>query len=397
LTNPTSKSCPCCGGTNFERLFDFGRVPVSGHFRADPSAPVATAELGFELCADCGLVRQAENAAPRDYSTIDRATAGQFPSYGAKLISTLQSHGIAPDDLVLDIGSNDGSFLEALRNAGFRRLAGVEPSHQLAERGRARGFPVENDYFGPALLPRLLAGHGRARALVCRHTIEHVPDPLAFVSALRGCLDADGGIALIEVPDGSAIPELLNVYEFWDEHLYCFCAENLVKLVERAGLRVLDVQVQPHLDTRNLLLWCTTAPGKSVASSQRDCVALWRGLERAWSAGRAKIEAAVRAAPRPLYFIGGSHSQYNFANYAGIGALVDKMIDDDATKAGRYPPVAGGQPSIISTAQFEAAARSGTVLKTGFGYPKWTARIEAHAAQHGMRVLDPHDFLERSK
>jgi SAM-dependent methyltransferase len=397
LQNLSTKGCPCCGGMKFERLLDFGPVPVSGHFRAVPAEPLAMAPLGFELCAECGLVRQSENAAPRDYSTTDRATTGQFPSYGDGLISALRSQGVGQDDLVLDIGSNDGSFLEALRGAGFRRLVGVEPSRELAERGRLRGFPVENDYFGPALAPRILAKYGRARALVCRHTIEHVPDPLAFVSALHSCLHAGAGIALIEVPDGSAIPELLNVYEFWDEHLYCFCVENLVKLVERAGLRVLDAQVQPHLATRNLLLWCTTAPGKGAAGAQRDCVALWRGLERAWTASRTKLEAAVRSAPRPVYLIGGSHSQYNFANYAGIGTLVDNLIDDDATKVGRYPPVAGGQPSIISTAQFEAAARSGTVLKTGFGYPKWTARIEAHAAQHGMRMLDPHDFLECSK
>lgn len=355
------------------------------------------ARLGFELCAACGLVRQSGGAGPRDYSGTDRATARQFPSYGGELIAKLQSLGVGPEDLVLDIGSNDGSFLEALRGAGFRRVVGVEPSRRLAEDGRARGFAVENDYFAPQIVPRLVATHGHARAAVCRHTIEHVPDPGAFVSALRACLDAKTGVALIEVPDGSAIPELMNVYELWDEHLYCFCAENLTRLVERAGMRVLEIQVQPHLDTRNLLLWCGIGEGAGFAGAGRNCVSLWRGLEHAWARFRARLEAAVKVAPRPLYLIGGSHSQYNFANYAGIGPLVDRFIDDDAAKIGRFPPVEGGSPSIISTAQFEASARGGTVLKTGFGYPKWTARVSEHAARHGMRVLDPGDFLERSK
>ncbi len=354
------------------------------------------AELRFELCAACGLVRQSDGA-PRDYSGTDRATARQFPSYGDKLIATLKSMGVGLDDLVLDIGSNDGSFLEALRGAGFTRLVGVEPSRRLAEDGRARGFSVEDDYFGPQMVPRLLASHGRARAAVCRHTIEHVPDPLAFVSALRECLNPETGIALIEVPDGSAIPELGNVYEFWDEHLYCFCAENLARLAERAGMRIHAIEVQPHLDTRNLLLWCGMGEGAGSTGGGRDCVTLWRRVEQDWTGFRARLQAAVKVAPRPLYLIGGSHSQYNFANYAGIGALVDRFIDDDGAKIGRFPPVAEGSPSIISTAQFEASARGGSVLRTGFGYPKWTARVSEHAARHGMRVLDPRDFLECRK
>lgn len=397
MHDPTHGCCPCCGASKFERLLDFGQVPVSGRFRADPAEPLAVAGLGFELCATCGLVRQSGGAGPRDYSGTDRATARQFPSYGHALIAKLKSMGVGPDDLVLDIGSNDGSFLEALRGAGFKRVVGIEPSRRLAEDGRARGFAVENDYFGPQIVPRLLATHGRAHAAVCRHTIEHVPDPIAFVSALRACLNTDTGVALIEVPDGSAIPELMNVYEFWDEHLYCFCAENLARLVGRAGMRVLEIQVQAHLDTRNLLLWCAVGEGAQFASKERNCVSLWRGLEQGWAGYRAKLEAALKAAPHPLYLIGGSHSQYNFANYSGIGALVDHFIDDDAAKIGSFPPVAGGRPSIISTAQFEASARGGSVLKTAFGYPKWMARVCEHAARHRMQVLDPRDFLERSK
>ncbi|HVA40068.1 MAG TPA: methyltransferase domain-containing protein [Candidatus Binataceae bacterium] len=386
--------CPCCGNRGFERLIDFGSVPISGWFRSDPREPAPSAELAFDLCNSCGLVRQLPGAAPRDYGATTRSTAKQFPAYGQALIERLASLGVGPNDLIVDVGSNDGVFLDALRTAGFSRLVGVEPSRQLADSARARGLRVENDYFGPHLVPDLLGAHGPARAIVCRHTLEHVPDPAAFVPALRDCLAPEGGVALLEVPDGAAIPDLMNVYEFWDEHLYCFCAENLARLLDRVGMPAFDAQVQPHLETRNLLLWCGRGRARAPEiGADRDCVALWRGLPARWAEFRERFGAALRDARRPIYLIGGSHSQYNIANYAGIGRFVDHLIDDDPAKLGGFPPILGASPSIISTARFESSARSGTVLITGFGYAKWTARICGHAAKHGMQRIDPRDFI----
>jgi Methyltransferase domain len=388
--------CPCCAATQFERLLDFGRVPASGFFRADPTEPFVSVPLAFELCRSCGIVRQHRGVAQREYDDITRPTARQFPVYGDELIANLKSLGVGPDDLVLEIGSNDGSLLERLRAAGFRRLLGVEPSHRLAESGCRRGLIVVNDYFGPEIVASLVAAHGPARAVICRHTLEHVPDPLGFLRALRDCLDARCGAALIEVPDSAVIPEQMNLYEFWDEHLYYFGAGNLARLLERAGINMLRLERQPHLDTRNLLAWCGAADKQQLArrpSVRPDAITLWQELPAKWLAYRRRLAGVVRAAPRPLYLIGASHPQYNLVNYVGIGALVDHFIDDDPAKVGRFPPVAEGRASIMSTAGFEATARSGTVLKTGFGYPQWTARVCEGATRHGMQVLDPRDSI----
>lgn len=370
---------------------------MSGLFRTDPAESVASTLLVFELCGSCGLVRQDGFRAPRDYSDADRPTGRQFPAYGEGLLAKLKSLEVAQDELILEVGSNDGSFLERLRGAGFRRLVGVEPSRRQAEEGEARGFAVVNDYFDAETVVGLLAAHGPARAAICRHTLEHVPEPLAFLTALRNCLNPRNGVALVEVPDAAVIPERMNVHELWDEHLYYFCHSNLARLVERVGMAVQEVEVQPHLDTRNLLLWCTSAAKgepSSPAEGDPGGIASWRGVAPAWEAYRGRLVEALRTAPRPLYLIGASHPQHNFANYTRIGALVDYFIDDDPAKIGRFPPVAGGLPSVISTAQFEATARAGTVLKTGFGYPQWTMRVCGHAAIQGMQALDPHALME---
>ncbi|MEI6724502.1 MAG: class I SAM-dependent methyltransferase, partial [Betaproteobacteria bacterium] len=335
---------------------------------------------------------------PRDYAEVTRATALQFPAYVHDLVAKLSGSGIGANDLVLEVGANDGMFLDVLRTAGFRRVVGVEPSQQLATAARARGHSVVCDYFGPDLVPRLASEFGAARAVICRHTLEHVPEPLGFVRALRQCLADEGSIALVEIPDGSAIPDLMNVYELWDEHLSYFSPGNFRRLLASGGLCVGETAVQPHLDTRNLLAWCrpsSAASGPAQTESDRHNVALWQSLPPRWGRFVAGFDEALRSAPGPVYTIGASHSQSNLINFSGVGHWVDSYIDDDTAKLGRLPPVGEARSGISSTADFERTAPSGSLVTTGFGYPRWTERLRAHAVAHGMTIVDPQLFFSR--
>jgi hypothetical protein len=241
-----------------------------------------------------------------------------------------------------------------------------------------------------------LLAHGPVKAVICRHTLEHVPQPDAFVSALAQCLDGDNALALVEVPDGSAIPDLLNVYEFWDEHLFCFSPNNLLRLLQRAGLQVVETVIQPHLETRNLLAWCKKAnaiPLLDFNDEDFKCVSLWKGLPERWHTFKTGFLDALVQAPRPVYAIGASHSQTNLINYSGVGKSVDFFIDDDPVKVGFFPPVAETGATIISTVQFNSKAVRGTLVKTGFGHDMWTKKLCAHALACGMTIIEVKDFI----
>ena len=394
----SARPCPCCGTLRFEPLLSFKGVPMSGVFRKAATDPLPRLDLDFELCSNCGFARQVASSIPRDYAEVTRATALQFPAYVHDLVARLRESGIGENDLVLEVGANDGMFLDVLHRAGFKRVVGVEPSQQLANAARARGHTVICDYFGPGLVPQLASEHGVAQAVICRHTLEHGPEPLAFVRALRQCLADEGSIALVEIPDGSAIPDLMNVYELWDEHLSYFSPGNYRRVLAGGGLSVVETAVQPHLDTRNLLAWCRPAgaaanPGQS--ESDRRSVALWKSLPPRWERFLAGFVQALRSAPGPVYAIGASHSQSNLINFSGVGQWVDSYIDDDAAKLGRLPPVSEARSGISSTADFERNARSGSLVATGFGYPRWTERLRAHANAHGMTIIDPQLFFSR--
>lgn len=390
MTHP----CPCCCGNEFQHLLTFGGLPPSGLFRLDSDEQQSTFTLELELCLACSLVRQKSMVHSKDYSSVERTPALRLPAHVSELVASLSLFGIRTSDFVLEVGSNDGAFLSALRASGYLNAAGVEPSIGLAKVARGKGFTILNDHFGPTCSEEIVQRFGRPRAIMCRHTVEHVPEPFTFVRTMRECLSEKGGILLIEVPDGSAVPELLNVYELWDEHLYYFSAENIGHMLCRAGLSVTKSQVYPHLDTRNIVLWAQPGVDNVVINPyQRQMFdrrrEQWRKMPRSWFQMITVLREKLDRAPRPVYVVGAGHSQTNFFNFADLGRMVDFMIDDDPQKLGKFPPMKDGEPFTISTPQFESRATRGTLILSGFGYPAWTQHIRVHAEKVGMEIIDP--------
>jgi SAM-dependent methyltransferase len=385
--------CPCCENQEFHDLVTFNAVPVSIKILNAPNDPVIARDLSFEVCSRCALVRLRDFDRPPDYTNINRAPVLRQPPHVEEMVRKLVARGVRSSDFLLEIGSNDGSFLEVLHNAGFNNVVGVEPSRVLADVARAKGFRIENDYFDVSLAHHVLRRYGHPAAVVCRHTLEHVPDPDTFIAAIRQCLDQAHGWFLLEIPDGSAIPDLMNVYEFWYEHLFYFSAANVEQLLRRNRFDVLEIQSTPHLDTRNLVAW--TKPVSQTLKLLPDAAfdsarEAWGRFGESWKEYKAAFSRRIVAAARPVYAIGASHSQTNFFNYADIISAVDFMIDDDPAKVGRFAPVREKSPAVISTKDFESSAHSGTVIKTGFGYRSWTARICDHAKAKGITIIDPY-------
>jgi len=94
----------------------------------------------------------------------------------------------------LDVGCGRGDLADALQTRGWQ-VAGIEPSERAAAAARLRGVEIIGSTLDTATLPQ--DGYD---LVVFRHSLEHLPDPVADLRRVRGAL-APGGRVVISVPN----------------------------------------------------------------------------------------------------------------------------------------------------------------------------------------------------
>lgn len=384
--------CPACMGGSYEILIDLGLLPHSGTFLSGPEEIYSTIHLSFEFCPKCALIRR--RFLERDscnYTHVSRTTSHRLSGYAEEITESLHRRGISSKAFIIEVGANDGAFLDVLAQAGFSKRLGVEPSHTCAEACHSKGHMVEAVHLNQTEALRIRENHGPASAVICRHTLEHVPDPFDFLLALRILLRGDG-ILFIEVPDARRIIRDMRGYELWDEHIHSFTPDNLVLLLHRAGFQVDEISLAPYRNTINILLWCKSGLSndgqvcsKAVLSSD---IQLCRAFASRWTSLCSQFLDEASDWPRPVVCLGASHHQSNLLLFTGIGCYLAFLVDDDPVKAGRFVPIPQSVP-VISTKQLLRDFHQGTLIRGAFGYEDWMDRICKTLMRKGINVFDP--------
>ena len=205
---------------------------------------------GFEvinvLCSNCGLVFQTPRMAASDLEDFYQqeyriAYQGQegpgerdFRVQKARaenLVKFLQEVGIDKVDRYVDIGSSAGLLMEEIQKAYDCQVVGIEPGDAYRENARSKGFDIYGD------LDQLENVEENKFDLVSMiHVLEHIPDPVGYLIALREKFLNLSGKLLLEVP---------NIYahdSFELAHMTSFSRETLTQVLEKAGYRTIFIE-----------------------------------------------------------------------------------------------------------------------------------------------------------
>jgi SAM-dependent methyltransferase len=209
--------------------------------------------LRTTICRRCGLVwsnpRPGEEEVRRYYSTgyrldykgystpsmrhVARSGRGALDRYRA-----LAPH-VARGSRVLDAGAGGGEVVYVLRKFGFD-ASGLEPDEQYARHAReALGVPVATGFVQDAEFPP-----GSFDAVTMYHALEHVEDPSAILSRLRGWI-AERGVLFIEVPNVEAVC-ISPAHRFHFAHFYNFNRDALEALGRKAGFEPVESTTSPN-------------------------------------------------------------------------------------------------------------------------------------------------------
>jgi SAM-dependent methyltransferase len=346
-------------------------LPLANSFltpeRARDPSPEPRYPLRMFYCIDCRLIQLLDLVDRKemfeDYAFLT-ATANtsviHFDQYADELTNRL---GLRIGDLVVDIGSNDGTLLKAFKRRGASVL-GIEPARNVASLAIADGIPTLNEYFGHTTMERI--GKNKAQIITANNVVSHVPDLNDFIASVDLLLSPRGLFAF-EVP---WVFDVLRHYNFdivYHEHLSYFGFKPLSAVLEKHDLELVDLEYFPQIHggtLRGLAAHRNAYPKNSEALDRTlgdeekgaDFDALERFSQRVEEI-REKLVKLLRMLKRDgkkIVGYGAPAKATILLNYCSIDrSMLDFVTDTTPFKQGKFIP--GVRIPIVAPDEFRKA------------------------------------------
>jgi len=235
-------ACPLCGSNDTLPFITRNGVPVHQNLLMNDVAAARSAtrgDLHLRSCPGCGFLWNAAFRADllsygRDYENTQTASPS-FDSYVDHLVDSLVADGVTGRE-VIEVGCGKGYFLERLCERGGNRGTGFDPSYVGPDETQGGRVRYVRSFYGGSRMTRT------ADVVVCRHVIEHVPDPVGFLAELRQALEASPHATVyFETPDLLWILEGTVIWDLFYEHCSYFTHGSLQNAFRRARFKPIAV------------------------------------------------------------------------------------------------------------------------------------------------------------
>lgn len=347
--------CQVCASTELDSVLFIGYLPPVNGMPVVGARPAEQPAYPAELlvCRRCtlaqlGCVVDPAILFPPSYpytSGTTRILRENFAELAAEVPTIVP---LGRDDLVVDVGSNDGTLLANFQRAGLR-VQGIEPTDTGLTAQRA-GIPTRIAFFGPEVAAAVRAEVGQAKVVTAANVFAHIEGIHDVVDAILTLL-SDDGVFISESHYWLSLLETVQYDTIYHEHLRYYSLSSLRHLLGMHGLEIIHAKripthggsirgyaarrgthkVRPSVSEILAVEACELTPERladfkrAVVSSKLELHGLLRD---------------VKAAGARVYGIGAPSRASTLVNYVGLDdGIVDRVLEvPGSSKIGRYLP-----------------------------------------------------------
>jgi SAM-dependent methyltransferase len=160
------------------------------------------------------------------------------------LAKSLVSKSDKTDPRVLEIGSNDGTLLSSLVEAGANEVVGVDPAKNLQQRNLNERIELIEGFFDQNLADGIAVNHEKFDIVVARNVLSHVPNLNNVMEGIKRII-RPGGIISIEFHEASKILTELHYESIYHEHTFYHSIKSIQAALNQIGFKIFDLTHSP--------------------------------------------------------------------------------------------------------------------------------------------------------
>ena len=160
-----------------------------------------------------------------------------------KYADWVKNEFLQPNSKLVEIGSNDGTFLDNFRNSNIDYV-GFEPSKNVAMEAEKNNIKTINNFFNPKNI-KILKNFKNNTDLICAsNVICHIPDLKNLILTIDELLSKKG-FFIFEEPYMGSMFEKVSFDQIYDEHIFMFSINSIKKIFGLYNFELIDVLPQP--------------------------------------------------------------------------------------------------------------------------------------------------------
>jgi D-mycarose 3-C-methyltransferase len=220
-----------------------GDMPLANSFTVDGVCKKYPLEVVY--CENCSLLQIANDIDPIQlfshypyHSSASKPLADHFENVAHAIEDVMQ-----PNDLICEIGCNDGVFLQHF-NDKLIRTVGVEPAINFEKDLTDKNVPFVQSFFDHDTAINIVDKHGKAKVIFAANVVAHVMDLHQLMLGVKRLL-TDDGMFILEVHALSNLLEHCCYDQIYHEHRCYFSLKSIKYLLEMYGFEIVDVKQFP--------------------------------------------------------------------------------------------------------------------------------------------------------
>ena len=234
-------NCRLCNSKELIKSIDLGKSPLANQF-LNLSKKTKKYPLTVMKCSACNHLQLSHVVNPRKLfskylfvSGTSKTNLNHFKNYAQEC----KKRFLRVNSKILDIASNDGSFLKFFDKKNLR--VGIDPAKNILSNLKSKGYFIENKFFNYKESERLKKKYGRFNLITANNVCAHVDDLTNFMRGVKNLLKNEG-VFIFEVGYFHDVYKNKTFDTIYHEHLDYHLFKPLIKFFDKLNLQIFDVK-----------------------------------------------------------------------------------------------------------------------------------------------------------